>query len=67
MMQWQYRNLQFRTVPTIGVWSRISQRDLERLEGLQNEGWEVFHSVDIKGSLGFTAHVLFMLRRQVPE
>ena len=62
-MYWEYRNLQFRTVPTWGVWSQISEQDLDRLAELQAQGWEVYHTVEIKGSWGFTAHVLFMLRR----
>jgi hypothetical protein len=62
-MEWEYRNLQFRSVPTIGLWSRIAERDLDRLEELQNNGWEVFQVVNMRGSLGFTSYVLFMLRR----
>jgi hypothetical protein len=62
-MTWEYKNLQVKTSPTIGVWSRISDRDLDRLERFQRDGWEVFQVVDIKGSLGFTSHVLFMMRR----
>jgi hypothetical protein len=65
MIKWEYRNLQFRTVPTLGAWSRLAQRDLDRLEELQNNGWEVFEVVNIRGSLGFTAHVVFMLRREL--
>jgi len=63
-MTWEYKNLQVKTVPAIGLWSRISDNDLDRLERLQRDGWEVFQVVDIKGSLGFTAHVLFMMRRE---
>jgi hypothetical protein len=62
-MEWEYRNLQFRSVPTFGIWSKISERDLDRLQELQNSGWEVFQVVNIRGSVGFTSHVLFMLRR----
>jgi len=62
-MSMTYRNIQFRTVPTWGVWSKISDEDLERLAELQEEGWEVYHTVNIRGSYGFTSHVLFMLRR----
>lgn len=65
MTGWQYKNLQVRTVPTIGIWSRISRRDLERLEELQREGWDVYQVVNIRGSVGFTSHVLFMMRRAV--
>jgi len=64
-MAWEYKNLQVRTVPTFGVWSRISEDDLQQLERLQNEGWEVFKVVNIKGSFGFSAHVLFMLKREL--
>lgn len=63
-MNWEYRNLQFRTVPTVGIWSKIDEKDLERLSAFQNDGWEVFHTVNIRGSVGFTSHVLFMLKRQ---
>jgi hypothetical protein len=62
-MSWEYRNIQFRTVPRWGVWSKLSRRDLDHLESLQNDGWEVFHSVNVRGSFGFTAHVVFLLRR----
>ena len=65
-MNWEYKNLQFRSVPTIGVWSKISEPDLERLERMQNDGWEVFQVVNIRGSVGFTSHVMFMLRRNHP-
>ena len=44
---------------------RISERDLGQLERLQDDRWEVFQVVNIRGSLGFTAHVLFMLRRKL--
>ncbi len=63
IVTWEYRNLQVRTVPTFGMWSRISGADLRELERLQQEGWEVYHSVNIRGSFGFTSYVLFMLRR----
>ena len=62
-MKWEHKNLQFRTVPTVGIWSKLAKRDLDRLEELQNDGWEVFQVVNIRGSVGFTSHVLFMLRR----
>jgi hypothetical protein len=65
MGKWEYKNLQLQTVPTFGVWSKISDKDLRMLESLQNDAWEVFQVVNIKGSLGFTAHVLFMLKRKV--
>ena len=63
-MTWDYKNLQVKTAPSFGIWSRISESDLDRLERLQHDGWEVYQVVDVKGSLGFTAHVLFMLRRR---
>ena len=63
-MSWEYRNVQFRTVPTFGMWSRLSQRDLGRLQEMQDDGWEVYHSVNIRGSVGFTSYVLFLLRRE---
>lgn len=64
-MTWEYRNLQFKTVPTWGIWSRIAEVDLDRLSRLQDDGWEVYHTVNVKGSFGFTAHVLVMLRREM--
>jgi hypothetical protein len=64
MANWDYKNVQFRTVPTLGVWRRISERDLGRLARLQGDGWEVYHTVELKGAFGFTAHVLFLLRRE---
>ena len=65
MAKWEHKNLQVKTVPSFGAWSAISERDLARLEELQNDGWEVFQVVNIRGSLGFSAHVLFMLRREL--
>lgn len=47
--------------------SRISRRDVDRLQQLWDGGWEVFQVVNIKGSLGSTAHVLFMLRSELQE
>jgi len=67
MVKWEYKNLQLKTVPTFGVWSRISENDLDRLGRLQNDGWEVFQVVNIRGSLGFTSYVLFMLRRELQQ
>lgn len=64
-MKWEYRSLQFRTVPTFGVWSKLSERDLHELDRLQNDGWEVYEVVNIRGSFGFTAHVVFLLRREL--
>ena len=65
MDKWEYMNLQVKTAPTFGAWSRVSERDLSDLERLQGDGWEVYQVVNIRGSLGFSAHILFMLRRQV--
>jgi hypothetical protein len=64
MDKWEYKNLQIKTVPSFGAWSRVSETGIERLENLQNDDWEVFQVVNIRGSLGFTAHLLFMLRRK---
>jgi hypothetical protein len=61
---WEYQNLQLKTELTIGGWSHLSEDDLHRLEDLQNDGWEVLQVVNIQGNGGFTAHLLFMLRRQ---
>jgi len=65
MDKWEYENFQFKSVPSFGTWSRISEQDLEKLERFQNDDWEVYQVVNIRGSLGFTAHVLFMLRRKL--
>jgi hypothetical protein len=65
MEKWEYKNLQFRTEPSFGAWSRISDNDLGLLKGLQDDQWDVFQVVNIRGSLGFTAHVLFLLRRRL--
>jgi hypothetical protein len=65
MNKWEYKNLQVKSSPALGAWSRIADDDLERLERLQSEDWEVFQVVNIRGSLGFTSHVLFLLRREV--
>jgi len=64
-VKWEYKNLQFKTVPSIGVWSRLDEKDLSELERWQKDGWEVYQVVNIQGSFGFTAHVLFMLRREI--
>ena len=63
MNRYEYLNMQCKTVPNFGVWSKVSEGDLGKLAKLQNENWEVFQVVNIRGSFGFTAHVLFMLRR----
>ncbi len=65
MDKWEYKNLQLKTVPSFGAWSRVSEDDLERLGRMQNDQWEVFQVVNIRGSFGFTAHILFMLRRVI--
>jgi len=63
-MIYEYKNLQFQTVPRWGVWSKISENDLTLIEMMQKDGWEVYQTVNIRGSYGFTAHVLFMLRKE---
>ena len=63
-MNWEYLNLQFKTVPAFGVWSKISDEDLNKLKSLQDQDWEVYQIVNIRGSLGFTSHVLFLLRKE---
>ena len=67
MTHWEYKNVQFKTVPTFGAWSHMSDGDLARLADLQRDGWEVYETVNLKGSLGFTSHVLFLLRREVAD
>ena len=67
MARWEHRNLQLKTEPSVGVWSRLSEKGLSGLEQLQNDGWEVHQVVNIRGSMGFTSHVLFMLRRELAE
>jgi hypothetical protein len=65
MPKYEYKNLQFKTVPNIGVWSRLAEPDLRELERWLGDDWEMYRTVNIRGSFGFTAHVLFMLRREV--
>ena len=67
MAKWEYKNLQAKTVRSFTGWSRISENDLDRLGRLQNDGWEVLQVVNIRGSVGFTSHVLFMLRRELQK
>lgn len=62
-MNWEYQTHQFRTVPTVGVWSKLAEEDIQKLDRLLNAGWEVHQIVNIRGSVGFTAHVVFILRR----
>jgi len=64
-MRWEHRSVQFKTEPSFGARSRLSDGDLRRLDELQNEGWEVTQVVNMRGSLGFTSHVVFLLRREV--
>jgi hypothetical protein len=64
-MKWEYQTIQFRTTPTIGMWSQLSKEDLQTLEQLLNAGWEIYETVNVRGSMGFTAHVVFILRRPV--
>ena len=66
-VSWEHKNLQFRTAPKLGVHARLSEQDLAELEPWQRDGWEVQRVVNIRGSYGFTAHLLFMLRREVGE
>jgi len=66
-MNKEHKNLQFRTVPEWGMWSRLAQKDLDRLADTQDEGWEVTHVVNIRGSFGFTSHVVFLLSRERKE
>ena len=65
MERWEYRNLQLKTTQSFSGWGKLEDDALAELEKLQDDGWEVYHTADIKGSMGFTAHVLFMLRRRV--
>jgi hypothetical protein len=65
MDKWEYKNLQLKTVKNISGWNRISDEDLELLADSQVDGWEVFNIVNIFGSMGFTAHILFMLKRRL--
>ena len=67
MVKWEYQNSQLKTVTTFRGQSRISENDLDTLGSLQNDGWEVFQVVNIRGSGGFTSHVLFMLRRELQQ
>jgi len=62
---WEYKNLQLQTTPGFGAWSKIHDEGLERLGRLQKEQWEVYQVVNIRGSFGFSAHILFMLRRKL--
>lgn len=64
MDNWEYKNLQVKTVKSFSGWSRISEEDLEILGELQNDGWEVYQVVNILGSVGFSSHILFMLKRR---
>ena len=63
MDNFEYKNVQFKTEPSFGAWSKLSDRDLAELCRMQQDGWEIQQFVNIRGSFGFTAHVLFMLRR----
>jgi RIO-like serine/threonine protein kinase len=55
----------YRTVSIIGVWSQLSDKDIQKLDSLLNAGWEVPKTVNVGGSMGFTAHEVFILRRPV--
>ncbi len=67
IMRWEYRNLEFRTIPAVGIWSRVSRRGLDTLEKLQSDGWELFQATNVRGYLGFTAQVLLTLRRELEQ
>ena len=59
----EYQTHQFRTVPSIGMWSQLSDKDIHKLDQLLNAGWEIYQTINVRGSMGFTAHILFILRR----
>lgn len=63
MAAYEYQTIQFRTVPNVGVWSKLSEDDLKALDRYQNDGWEVYQTVNVRGSAGFSAHLLFLMRR----
>jgi hypothetical protein len=63
-MNREYLNLQFKSVPSFGIWSKLSDNDLNQLKSFQDQGWEVYQTVNIRGSFGFTSHVLFLLRKE---
>ncbi len=65
MDKWEYKNLQLKTVKNFSGWNRISDEDLKLLGEIQNDGWEVFNIVNIFGTMGFSAHILFMLKRKL--
>jgi hypothetical protein len=65
-MKWNYLNVQYKTVPSFGIWSKLSENDLNKLSGLQQEGWEIYQALNIRGSFGFSSHILFMLRKENP-
>lgn len=63
-MKYKYRNLQFKTTDgQDGV--KLAQEHLEKLQQLQEDDWEVHHTVPISGDSGITSHILFMLRREI--
>ena len=64
-MKWRYRNLQFKAIASEDMGSRIADKDLEKLNGLLTDGWEIHHSVTIQGGNGATSHILFILRMEV--
>jgi hypothetical protein len=67
MARWEHKNVQLKTEPRVGTWSKLSDKDLAGLEQLQNDGWGVHQVVNIRGSVGFTSHVVFMLRRELSQ
>jgi hypothetical protein len=44
--EYECKNLRFRTVPTIGIWSQIAGQDLRELEHWQSQGGEIYHTVN---------------------
>lgn len=56
--------MQFKTVNSPeGV--LLTQEHLEKLQQLQEDDWEVHHTVPISGEAGITSHILFMIRREI--
>jgi hypothetical protein len=64
-MKYKYRNLQFKTVSAPDGGCQLAQENLEKLQQLQEDDWEVHHTVPISGDSGITSHLLFMLRREI--
>ena len=64
-MKYKYRNLQFKTVSDSDSGCMLAQEHLEKLQQLQEDDWEVHHTVPINGDSGITSFILFMLRREI--